>query len=354
LRTIGTQRGHLFIDEGGTFTPAAGWGVVCSLAIPHKSVGPARREIERITRSWPHKDGELKGGLLTTAHLVSLVDVLFRHDALMHTCAIDVAREEISEVERHKMLQGEGITKHLTPEHHPGVVKELRKLRHVVERMPNQLYIQCVLLSELVANASSEAINYFAQRRPRDLAYFEWTIDAKDPLRITTQEKWWRDTLAPLLESKSRREPMPYVNDPAFDYRFFEKCFGMEKDLWHPNKPREKIRGCDLKKMITEHIAYVDSRSEIFIQTVDILMSFLRRLLSKEIAGDDIANALGRLQIIKRRGGDPQSLQVITISREPKRRTGLFKTIKVMTSAGRNMMTAEKTLSRKRNNKKGA
>ena len=53
---------HFFTDEGGTFTPATGWGVVCSLAIPHKSVGPARREIERLTRDWPRNGGELKGG----------------------------------------------------------------------------------------------------------------------------------------------------------------------------------------------------------------------------------------------------------------------------------------------------
>jgi hypothetical protein len=45
-----------------------------------------------------------------------------------------------------------------------------------------------VLLSELVAGASNEAVNYFAQRRPRELAQFEWTIDAKDPKRITVQE----------------------------------------------------------------------------------------------------------------------------------------------------------------------
>ena len=34
---------HIFIDEGGTFIPATGWAVVCSLAIPHKEVGPASK-----------------------------------------------------------------------------------------------------------------------------------------------------------------------------------------------------------------------------------------------------------------------------------------------------------------------
>jgi hypothetical protein len=34
--------------------------------------------------------------------------------------------------------------------------------------------------------ASEEVTLYFAQRRPRELAKFEWTIDAKDPRRITS------------------------------------------------------------------------------------------------------------------------------------------------------------------------
>jgi len=50
---------RIFIDEGGTFVPSTGWGVVCSLALPHREVGPTRREIDRLTKEWPHRDGEL-------------------------------------------------------------------------------------------------------------------------------------------------------------------------------------------------------------------------------------------------------------------------------------------------------
>jgi hypothetical protein len=143
--------------------------------------------------------------------------------------------------------------------------------------MPRQLYLQSVLLSDLVYTAAEETAMYFAQRRPRELSQFEWTIDAKDPRRVTTYEKWWRDTLAPLLESRSRSEPMRFVQDPAFNYHFFDKSFAMRKELWHPDRPREMIDGCNIKKMITERMEFVDSRSETLIQSVDILASFLRR-----------------------------------------------------------------------------
>jgi hypothetical protein len=49
--------------------------------------------------------------------------------------------------------------------------------------------------------------------------------------------------------------------------------------------------------MMTEQMAFVDSRSETLIQTVDVLTSFLRRLLAREITGDGVSQALGRLQI---------------------------------------------------------
>src|SRR5258708_28428584 len=99
---------HFFIDEGGLFIPQSGWGVVCSLAIPHKEVGPTRREIAWLSRGWRRKNGELKGGLLEPTHLDALVEVLFRRDALLHACAIDVSREDPKGVEHHKERQCEG------------------------------------------------------------------------------------------------------------------------------------------------------------------------------------------------------------------------------------------------------
>lgn len=256
---------HIFIDEGGTFIPATGWAVVCSLAIPHKEVGPARREINRISRDWPRNGGELKGGILEPTHLASLVEVLFRHDALMHACAIDVSREDNARVDRHKARQCDDMTKHLTTEHNAELVREVWDLRRVLEGMSRQLYIQCVIMKELVRVASEEVTLYFAQRRPRELAKFEWTIDAKDPRRITSQERWWRETLAPLLESASRREPFIFVKDAGFNYKYFDRSFAMKKEMWFPDTPPKMTEVHDIRKMNTERMAFVDSRSEVLI-----------------------------------------------------------------------------------------
>jgi hypothetical protein len=330
---------HFFIDEGGAFTPSSGWGVVCSLAIPHTEIGRARREIDRLTHDWPRNKGELKGGALKVAHLDSLVEALFRHDAIMHACAIDVSRESAEGVEFHKARQSEGITKHLTAEHHPELVRALEALKLTLSRMPHQLYIQSVVMSELIHIASEQVTTYFAQRRPRELGKFEWTIDAKDPRRITTHEKWWRDTLGPLLEAKSRREPFGFVKDAGFNYKYFERSFAMEHEVWFPDRPRQTIEGYDIRKMITDRVAFVDSRSETFIQVVDILASFLRRLLTGEIAGDQVSRAVGRLQIYRRqRKGTLQSLTLVTLADSWKASRKFVETLAVMTDSARRMI----------------
>jgi hypothetical protein len=253
---------HIFIDEAGSFTPDTGWAVVCSLAIPHKEVGPTRREITRLTRGWPRTGDELKGASLGPSHLESLVEVLFRHDALLHACATDVSRDDTARVDQHKAYQCDNMTKHLTAEHDPVLVREVWELRGILEGMSRQLYIQFVMMKELVRIAVEESTLYFAQRRPCELAKFEWTIDAKDPCRITKQEKWWRETLGPSLESASRREPFMFVRDHGFNYKYFDRSFATTTEMWLPDRPPEIREGFNIKKLVMERrLSWIPSQT---------------------------------------------------------------------------------------------
>lgn len=110
----------------------------------------------------------------------------------------------------------------------------------------------------------------------------------------------------------------------------------MKYEPW--DRPGQTEEGYDIKKMITQRIAFVDSRSHILIQTVDILTSFLRRLLAGKIAGDEVSRALGRLQLYKRRDGQPQSLNLVTLSAKWIPQRGLVKSLEVMTQAARVMI----------------
>jgi len=329
---------HVFIDESSNFAPGTDVGVLCSLTLPTKSIGQIRRKISWLSQSWPHNNGELKGGLLNKAHLISLVEILYQYDAILHCCAIDVSKEAQGEVSQHKNRQCEGLTKYLVPEHHPNFVKEVWDLRHKLEKMPNQLYLQCILLSTLVWSTAEYAALYFSQRRPKELGEFRWLIDAKDPTKISNQEEWWRDTLGPLTESHSRQKPFGVFRDIGFNYSYFDKSFLFEKDMWLPDAPREIVKGYDTRKLITDRVSFIDSKSDILIQAIDILASFMRRVLAEEITDPKIIECLGRLQILRKRGGVLQSIEFLSLADADRKNKELAKAVRLMTKYGRPML----------------
>ena len=191
----------IFIDESGRFISGDGWSVVGAVALPHKSAGPCRRELLRQSKDWPRRDGELKAGLLQGIHLHTLVDIFYRHDAIFNVVATDPSRVPPEVITRHQANQANGMTKHLTPDHFPPLVESIWRARRILERMPPQLYVQSVAMHDLLWNVAELIPLYFAQRRPPELGSFEWRIDAKDPLKVTSQEEWWRDVIGPLGES---------------------------------------------------------------------------------------------------------------------------------------------------------
>ena len=115
----------------------------------------------------------------------------------------------------------------------------------------------------------------------------------------------------------------------------------MQKEMWHPNQSPKVVDGYDIKKMVTDHIAFVDSRNELLIQAVDILASLLRRYLERKIEGGGIANALGRLQVARKRGRQLQSVHLLTLAPLPGPRNSLFKALQAVTFASRAMIKSE-------------
>jgi hypothetical protein len=256
----------------------------------------------------------------------------------MQCIATDVSRDNQDEITRHKQGQCEGITKYLTPDHHPDFAAGVKALRQTLEGMSNQLYVQCVLMSDLVWAAMEHATLYFAQRRPYELSTFDWKIDAKDPKKVTTQEKWWRDTLGPLGESKSRQRPFGRVDHANFDYSYFDRSFAMETTLWWPDRPREKVKGVDIRKLMTDTVSFEDSRTDTMLQAVDILANYMRRVLMGEVIDPTAIRSLGKLQIIRKRDGLLQAFEMAAFTADPSSRRGLGKINAVMTGAGRRML----------------
>jgi len=333
----------IFIDESGRFIPRDDWSVVGAVAIPHKSVGPCRRALLRETKDWPRRDGEFKAGLLNEKHLRTLVDILYRHDAILSVVATDPSRYAPEAVVEHQANQAEGITKYLTPEHLPSLVESVWDLRRALERMPPQLYLQSIAMNELLWMVAEQVSLYFAQRRPRELGSFEWRIDAKDPRKVTSQEAWWRDVLGPLGESRTRRKPFVRVRDESFNYKYFERSFRMEKEIWSPEDgSRKLVVGTDIKKLITNNTFFVNSKTDLFIQATDILVGFMRRALRDKKVSAPMLLDLGRLMIRRKTDGVIQNVQLIGIGKIANVQRALGARLRVIARSGRAMLKSSR------------
>lgn len=303
----------VFIDESGNFTPSRPFHVVSALSLPHASLKNARRLLARISHSWPHVEGELKGGALNSEHLKALVDCLYRQQAILHSTICYIDPDHAAMIAEHQAQQASLMTKHLTDDHLPQLKAQVWALRGRLEAMPPQLYIQCVAQKELLCAVAEEVPNYLSQREPKEFGRFEWFVDAKDK-RITPQEGWWRDTLGPLIESRSLRSPFALFDIPTADYSHFDAAYGMAKTVWRPNLPREVKDGTNIKKLVTDSLHFIDSKADILIQAVDILCRFMRRAVDGEPLSSTAIDSLGRLQIKKRKQGVLQSVQLISFS----------------------------------------
>ena len=326
----------VFIDESGNFTSSTQFSAVAALTIPHNRLSRTRHKLRRLTAGWPKIDDELKGGQLSTDHLVALVDVLFRQHAILHCIVTSVGAQDAAGIEAHKLNQCEHMTRNLTSEHHAELVAQVWALRGILERMPNQLYTQFVAQTHLLCAVIEDVPNYYSQRQPAELGLFEWFVDAKDK-SITTHENWWRTTLGPMIQSLSRRQPFGRVgDDSAFNYTYFDKAYDIEVDMTSSSGARRAI-GTDIGKLVTKRLSFPDSKSEILLQAADVLVRSIRRALSEEV-DPRLIDTLGRLQLLRQRNGVLQSMQFILLSGSASMSRHVEDVNQLMTRAGRPML----------------
>jgi hypothetical protein len=327
-----------FIDESGKFVKNDGWSVVAALTLTHSFAAQARRKLGPETRDWPRVDGELKGRSLNELQFHNLVEVLWKHQALLHVVAVNVNLEDADGIRRHRLIQAEKMTANLTSEHHPELVNQVEKLRASLEAMPDQLYIQSVAMTQLIWECAQNGAMYFSTRKPEELAHFEWKIDAKSSTGETRQETWWRSVLGPIFESNADHHQFVSLDDPKADYSFFDQAYALEKELWRPSGDNKRVSGFDIGKLIVKTTEFVDSKSDILLQAADILANRIRRCFQDIIFDDQTAANLGRLQIVQSRQGARQVVKIISLTKhEQSNSQALLHRLKLMNDNARTM-----------------
>ena len=306
---------HIFIDESGTFSLTDiknSVSAVGALVIPDQHVAGFEKLYGRARQELPLKKGEVKGRLLNETQVRNIVGILRKLNCLFEIVAVDSTFQSEEEVARHKAQQAENLTKNLTKEHFSELVGEVWRLREQLEKMPIQLYVQSVAMSELVYNALLNANMYYSFRFPKELGEYHWVIDAKDRNKMTPWEAWWSDVILAFTESKSFRKP--FIAVEGGDNRWHEK-FRVAPDDYKKQFVHDAENGewFDVKAILMQDFRF-SSSAEYGLEAVDILVNAVRRSMAGNFSREGWLPIRG---LMTHRG--QHYIQMISLSAEEKK-----------------------------------
>lgn len=273
---------HIFIDESGTFVCDAekkhSISAVGALVIPTSSMEGFEKLYGRLRKRLPLDKGEVKGKQLSENQVCEVAAILRKVGAIFEIVAIDMGLHTEEGLKFHRAGQAKSFTAHLTSEHHQNVVKKVWELRHQLEALPLQLYVQSVAMGELVYNTLNNANLYHSFRTASELGEYHWTIDAKELSKVTPWEEWWSFIVLPMLESHSLREP--FIAAEGGDYRWHDR-FKTKPDEYKLQFAKNPKTGefFDLKAIMTEDFQF-SSKPKFGLEAVDILTNTVRRSMS--------------------------------------------------------------------------
>lgn len=271
---------HIFIDESGTFVPGrrkTSISAVGSLIVPDRSIGGLEKLYGRLRQSLPKEGNEVKGRLLQEEQIQKVCSVLKTLGCLFEVNAIDMSLHSDELVLEHKRRQAEKLTANLTKEHHDSLVNQVLELQKFLVNLSPQLYVQSIVLSELIFDAIQNASLYFSLRSPEELSKYHWVIDAKSDQGPTNWEEWWTVVILPMLESKTVRNPIIQASFADYSaHQRFETKFSDYKTKIYGTDP--EATGLDIKMMLGESMQF-PSESLLGLELVDILTNATRRSL---------------------------------------------------------------------------
>lgn len=116
----------------------------------------------------------------------------------------------------------------------------------------------------------------------------------------------------------------------------------MKKEMRYPDGSCKFVDGFDIKKLISDSISFVDSKSELLIQATDILAGFMRRSLRNKNCDLAVLKTLGRLMIQGKIDRVPQTVRLISLGDGREVEPTLGSRIKQIASSGRAMLKPER------------
>lgn len=296
---------YIFIDETGSFqVPSRPNQLSCvaALLVPESFAKTLFRRVRRRFGEWRVDGGEVKGRQLSEREMAEVIGVVRRFDVLLISVAIDMGLHTDAGISQHRSNQSHTIRKGVAPTMRAELRGRLEGLARRVDELPNQLYVQSVLLTTLAQAVLEIGTLYYAQRIPRTLGAFTWRIDAKDA-KPTNYETLWTEVVGPFLQSRSLSSPLEQL--VGADYSAFEKFCGESPEApahlkTRVSNPSEPFQFIKMNALLAD-LKFCRSHLLTGLQIVDILAAAIRRACNGTLrpAG---WKGLGRLMPTPKRG----------------------------------------------------
>ena len=277
----------IFVDESGNFTiPASrkrNLSCVGALIVPEMVHNELIGDFVKLRHTWAGSRKEVKGNTLQEEQAAETIALLVDRGCLFSVCATEMSLNSGSMIAAFQRTQAEYITENVSDAHRPLLRRQLFRLRRIYESMPAQLFLQSVLLTDLIYRVINQAGIHFALQKPPELGAFRWIIDGKDKKK-TAYEAAWELMAAGLIQSKGIETPGIAVEEG--DYTFFRQSFMDADPKWPDYLPKPESCGpfergmrWNLGKVLYESLSFVDSQNCCGLQLVDIVTSTFRRAL---------------------------------------------------------------------------
>jgi hypothetical protein len=207
---------HIFIDETGSFVLTNDFpspSLVGALIIPDFQLAHVERRYEKLRKSFPKERGKVKGRLLDEKEISSVIAMLERNSVIYEVTSVEMPTHSVEGIEAYRSKTACGLTQNLTSEHHDNLVAEVWSLRHRLESLPIQLFVQTMATFNLLRRVIENATLYWCQRVPSELGKFAWIIDAKGNQNSPTAwEKWWSTIVLPYMQANCLRKPIGHIS----------------------------------------------------------------------------------------------------------------------------------------------
>lgn len=330
----------IYIDESGTFVTSAvpnSWNVVAALVVPEAT----RKPISELLRHLKNSSGrsstdEVKLKDISEARIRSFINDLSQLNANLHASCIDSGAHDAEVAPTHKRIQVEKIRENIPKMVYPEGRAMIEDLANRVERLSNQLYTQMVVQIALLDQVYRSSTLYYAQRVPATLSTFRWRIDEKNSSRPVFEETM-RHMAPPLLQTKSLREPVIFIEES--DYSHFERSFRFApgEGPTHLGLPKDAVdSGSNLGKILRD-FEFVRSQDVDGVQVADLLATTLRRVLRDEFSDNlAMAKALGHLTV--QRGKQNPSIHLISMSEDQIAHGHTIEVVQAIQSSAKSML----------------